>query len=102
MPRGATFPYVTFGITSDRDWSTGSEPGSEHIVSLHVWSRAAGRHEAAAVLDAIAIALHDASPPLTGYRLVNLRREFSEVRRDPDGETWHGLVRFRAVTEPMP
>ena len=37
---------------------------------------------------------------LTGHRLINLRHEFSEARRDPDGETTHGIARFRAVTEP--
>jgi hypothetical protein len=39
---------------------------------------------------------------MSGVRLVNLRHEFSEVRRDADGETSRGLVRFRAVTEPAP
>lgn len=100
VPRGAAYPYVTFGITSDRDWSTATEGGSEHILTLHVWSRAAGRRESDAILDAVGAALHDAAPTLAGHRLVNLRREHSEVRRDPDGETYHGLVRFRAVTEP--
>lgn len=101
VPRGAAFPYVTFGITSDRDWGTATEAGSEHIVTLHVWSRAAGRREADAIVNALAGALHDAALTLDGHRLVNLRRELSEARRDPDGETFHGLVRFRAVTEPM-
>jgi hypothetical protein len=35
-----------------------------------------------------------------GHSLINLRHQHSEVRRDPDGETLHGLARFRAVTEP--
>ena len=39
VPRGAELPYVTFGQSTARDWSTGSEAGSEHIVTLHVWSR---------------------------------------------------------------
>jgi len=30
-----------------------------------------------------------------------VRHELSEVRREPDGETYHGFVRFRAVTEPL-
>jgi len=36
---------------------------------------------------------------LSGHRLINLRHEFSEARRDSDGETFHGIARFRAVTE---
>ncbi len=38
---------------------------------------------------------------LAGHRLVNLRQEFAEHRREPDGETIHGIARFRAVTEPV-
>lgn len=44
-------------------------------------------------------ALHDQPLALTGHRLINLRHEFSDVRRDADGDTFHGTVRFRAVTE---
>lgn len=99
VPRGAAFPYVTFGLTSEKDWSTGTEDGTEHIVTLHVWSRGAGRHEAGNILAAIRGALHDQALALAGHRLVNLRQEFADVRRDPDGETFHGIVRLRAVTE---
>ncbi len=45
-------------------------------------------------------ALNDQQLSLDGHRLVNLRHELSEARRDPDGETYHGIARFRAVTEP--
>ena len=100
VPRGAAFPYVTFGQSTERDWSTGSEPGHEHLVTLHVWSRAAGGKEAQEIIGAVRAALHDQPLALTGHRLVNLRQEFAEVRRDADGETTHGLVRLRAVTEP--
>ena len=101
VPRGAAFPYVTFGLTSEKDWSTGSENGSEHVVTLHVWSRAAGRHEARTIVAAIKAALHDQSLALAGHRLINLRQEFADAQRDADGETFHGIVRLRAVTEQL-
>lgn len=101
VPRGSVFPYVTFGQSSERDWSTGSEEGCEHVLTLHVWSQAAGRKQAEEIMAAMRNALHDKTLALTGYRLVNLRHEFSDARRDPDGETIHGIVRLRAVTEPV-
>ena len=101
VPRGAPFPYVTFAQTIERDWSTGGEEGREHVVTLHVWSRAAGSKEAQEIVGAVRAAIHDQPLALAGHRLVNLRHEFSEVRRDADGETYHGLVRLRAVTEPL-
>lgn len=30
IPRAATFPYVSFGDGTVRDWSTGTEDGAEH------------------------------------------------------------------------
>jgi hypothetical protein len=102
VPERAAFPYVTFAPGMERDWSTGSGVGSEHAVTLHVWSRGGGRKEALAIMDTLCARLHDAALALTEHRLVNLRHESSDVRRDGDGETFHGIVRFRAVTEPSP
>jgi hypothetical protein len=99
VPTRAEFPYVTFAQTSERDWSTGSEDGAEHVLTLNVWSRGGGRKEAHEIIGAVRAALHDAALSLTGHRLVSLRHELSEARRDADGETWHGIVRLRAVTE---
>ncbi len=99
-PQGAPLPYVTFGPLSARDWSTGTDGGEEHSVTLHVWSRGRGKKQAHELLGCLRASLHDRALSLSGHRLVNLRHEVSEARRHPDGETVHGLVRFRAVTEP--
>lgn len=99
VPARAEFPFMTFGQSTERDWSTGTDAGSEHLLTLHVWSRGRGRKETEAVISAARQALHDQSLALAGHRLVNLRHEFSEARRDSDGETFHGIARFRAVTE---
>jgi len=102
VPRGAAFPYVTFGPSITRDWSTGTEAGAEHQVTLRAWTRNGGERDVHLVLDAIRAALDDADLALDGHRLVSLRHELSDATRDPDGETWNGAIRFRAVTEPSP
>jgi len=94
-------PYLTFGQSLLRDWSTGTESGDEHLVTLHVWSRADGRHQTHEIMHALRQALHEQMLTLDGHRLVNLRHELSEARREADGETYRGIVRFRAVTEPL-
>lgn len=99
-PQSPAFPYLTFAHSQVRDWDTGSEPGDEHLITLHVWSRATGRREAQAIMARIRTLLHDQVPALDGHRCVNLRHEFSEARREPDGDTIRGLTRYRAVTEP--
>jgi hypothetical protein len=99
-PANIAFPYITFGRTSIYDWSTGTESGTEQLFTLHVWSKAKGKKEAIEIMDEARAALDDRSLPLDGHALVNLRLEFSEVRFDDDQSVYHGLLRFRAVTEP--
>jgi hypothetical protein len=100
-PRNAVFPYVSIGQANVADWSTGTEAGAEHTLVLHTWSRVAGKKESYAIGAAVESVLHDASLALDGHHLVNLRFEFAEVTRDRDGITYHGVARFRAVTEPV-
>lgn len=101
VPQKSDFPYLTLGQSSVRDWSTGTESGDEHILTVHVWSRASGRKQTHEIMGALKSALHNRALTLAGHRLVNLRHEFSDARREPDGETYHGIVRLRAVTEPV-
>ena len=98
-PERARFPYITIGRTSVYDWSTGDDSGSEHLVTLHVWSRARGKAEAHAIIEAAEQALRDFSPDLEGHRLVGLFREFAEVYFDVEMELQHGLLRYRALVE---
>ena len=99
-PRGAAFPYVTLGEARVSDFSTGSEPGEEHQLTLHAWSRQGGHREAHLIAGALLQALDDAPLSLSDHRLVNLRFAVADVRRESDGRTYHALVRFRAMTEP--
>jgi len=99
-PREAAFPYVTLGETRIAALSAGSEPGLEHQLTLHAWSRQGGHREAHVIAGALLHALDDAPLALSGHRLVNFRFATADVRREADGRTYHALVRFRAVTEP--
>lgn len=99
-PRGVAFPYVTMGEARIADFSAGSEPGEEHQLTLHAWSRQGGHREAHMIAGALLQALDDAPLTLAGHHLVNLRFSVADVRREADGHTYHALLRFRAVTEP--
>jgi hypothetical protein len=100
VPREAGFPYVTLGEARVSDFSTGTEPGEEHQITLHAWSRQGGQREAHLISGALLQALDDAPLTLSEHRLVNLRFSVADVRREADGRTYHALVRFRAMTEP--
>jgi hypothetical protein len=100
-PRGAAFPYVTLGEARLIDASSDGGPTQEHQLTLHAWSRKGGHREAHVIAGALLAALDDAPLSLGGHRLVNLRFSIADIRRESDGRTYHALVRFRAITEPL-
>jgi len=71
------------------------------MLTLHAWSRDGGHQKAHAIAGALLQALDDAPLSLPDHRLVNLRFAVADVCREADGRTYHALVRFRAVTEPV-
>ncbi len=99
VPRGTALPYITFGPSSERDWSTSDDVAHELQVSLHVWTEALGRSQAEEIMTVVRTALHDQTLAVSGFRLINLRHENSALNRVSDGDTLQGIVRFRAVLE---
>lgn len=101
VPRHTKPPYITLGITRQQDWSTSTESGHEHLFTLHIWASNQGRKQADEI-QAKAEAVIEAAPlSMTDHILVNLVYQFSQIRRDPDGETMHGITRYRVTTEPL-
>lgn len=101
IPEEAVYPYLTLGRTTVIDWSTGTEDGSEHLLTLHVWAKGGGKQATYQIMDQVSTRLHDQHLPLDKHRLVNLQLQFAEARLEPESTTYHGILRFRAVTEPV-
>jgi hypothetical protein len=90
-------------LRSDRAWfaiGARAPRTAPSTISLHVWSRSGGKKQVQEILEAIKSVLHYRPLALPDHHLVNLRYELSEARLDPDGDTFHGIVRYRAMTEP--
>ena len=100
VPQSTDFPFVTIGEIRTNDWSTQTAKGHEHFLTIHSWSRAKGRKEVQAIMTILDGLLDGAALVLKDHALVNFSLVFWDARRDRDGETYHGLMRFRAVTEP--
>ena len=98
-PSNALYPYLTLGEARASGWK-GVEGGLEHDIKLYVFSRYAGRREVKRILSAVYDALHDVGLTLTGHDLINIRFVFADAFRRTDGETYQGVARFRAVTQP--
>jgi len=97
VPENASFPYVQIGRETSADYSTVDVTGSEVTINMDVWSQYKGSKEVKNLMDRIHTLLHDSSLSVTGHNLINMRLEFIDVLRDPDGITRHGIMRFRAV-----
>ena len=99
-PAGTSFPYVSCGDWLTRDFSTDGTRAHEHTLTLHVYSQQGGRLECEEITGEILQLLDDMPLAASDHHLVNMRFTFADMRREADGITYHGVVRFRAVTEP--
>jgi hypothetical protein len=100
VPGDAAMPYVVIGEDRESDWSTATESGSEHILSLHVWSRASGHKEAKLLCDAVRAALDGAALAVSGATLIDIRYQATQYSRESDGRTIRAALTFRAILEP--
>jgi hypothetical protein len=96
-PEPAGFPFITLGQSPLRDWSAGSEEGSEQRLTVHVWSPFGGKKHMQDVIKAVRTSLND-WPLASGRERITLNHEFSEARLDPEDDSFHGIVRYRAST----
>ena len=94
-PRGTPFPYIVLGDDIVSDWSTKTFQGSEHRLTLHVWSQTSRLHEVKDLLSLVAGALGALPRDLDGFRLVNLQFLTSRVLPGEDALTHHGLLDLR-------
>ena len=95
---GNSYPFITLGEETAIDYSTNNLVGAETTINVHIWSRYKGSKETKEIMDKIHDLLHDVSLTVSGVNLINLRFEYSDIMRDPDGITRHGVMRFRAIT----
>lgn len=86
-PDNPVYPYLTYGNVRSTDTSGDGAPQSTHQISLHLWSRYAGRSELLDLMRLVETAL-DAGLPHTVTPL------YLDVFRAPDGLTFHGLLRL--------
>tara|TARA_R100001510_G_C7644566_1_gene201981 strand:- start:361 stop:762 length:402 start_codon:yes stop_codon:yes gene_type:complete len=97
VPESTSFPYVVLGEDNIQEFGTKDVDGTDTTLTLHIWSEYKGSKETKEIMDRIHDLLHDSSLSVSGFNLINLRFEFSDIMRDPDGKTRHGVMRFRAV-----
>jgi hypothetical protein len=98
-PRGAQPPWLAFGETKMRDWSTASGRGVEILAAIEARSVEPGSRQAFDLAERVAAQLDDAALALADWRLVRLAHVATEARRENDGRYARVAIRFRALLE---
>lgn len=96
---GRSLPCIIVADLVSSDYSTATEAGEEHLLTLEVWSEAGGRKLAEDIAQRIRTLLHDATLDLAVHHLVNLQHRQTQSRRQPKAKQHVAEMRFRAVTE---
>lgn len=89
-----SFPFITIGDQAGAENGADSMLAVEMEITLHAWSRAAGRKECLDILSAMVKALHDVPMLVTEGVVVYLNYASHSTSRDGDGETYHGQIVF--------
>ncbi len=98
-PRGMEPPYALFADAQLRDWSADLSPGAEQFFTIGVTSTMRGLTEALELAQRIVSLLNEAPLVLQDHRLIDLRFQSMETRRDQNGRIARVNLRFRATTE---
>ena len=90
-------PRITIGDQSGDEQGGDSFDAAEMTITLHAWSRSPGRKECLDMISAMIDALHKKDLAVADGVLVYLNYDAHETQKDPDGETYHGIVRFTGL-----
>lgn len=92
------FPYIALGDLTATDWSTKTTRGLQIVVPIHAYSQVS-KKEVIEILDRVFDLLQSGGLNLEGHELIAMRFEYNEIILEPDGITYHGVIRFKAYTE---
>jgi len=94
VPENTSFPYVKVGDQTMVDDGTKDKKGSDFTLIVHTFSRYRGSKEIKEIMSLVYDVLHESSLTISGA-MNNMRFEFSDIIKEPDCLTTHGVQRFR-------
>ena len=97
VPEGTAYPYVSIGDDVLSDWGSHTFDGASCDVSVHSWARELGRKSVKDIMARVYTLLHNVDLSVSGFSTVACRMENEQTFLDPDGETYHGVQRFKII-----
>lgn len=96
VPQEEHFPYVVIGEDDARPWGNDCTNGLESLITIHAFSRYAGRMEAKDIGAAIYRVLHNAKlMDNSGVYAAVCTLDTQTTMAEDDGATRHLVIRFR-------
>jgi Protein of unknown function (DUF3168) len=93
-----SFPYATIGEFICSETDTLGEQAVDMDVTVHLWSRQPGMQECQQLMTIAKDTLDRAVLPASGFQWVTTIWQYAQTLREPDGQTRHGILRFRVMT----
>jgi hypothetical protein len=93
-PPDAVAPYLVIGADIVSDWSTKTETGHEHRLSVNAWDAGPGSAGAKRLIGAVEDLLSGLSGSADEHSIVSVRLLRSFVLTDPEGWS-QGVAEFR-------
>lgn len=97
----SVFPYIVVGEDSLVNWDTDTELGGRASITIHTWSRYAGKLEVKQIQANVYDALHNAELTIPGHACVMCSFAQSDSFLDVDGKTRHGVSIFDMLIEKL-
>lgn len=102
VPRDIKPPYITFGESLHFDWSTSTEQGMEHEITLQTWSRNAGRKQLFDIQEIITQMVSQLPVgSMQEHHLINITHEETRIEPRQSGRNFLATSTLRAVSEPI-
>lgn len=95
------YPYVEVGMIVIGPFDTSSETGFDFLARIHTRSRSGSMEEAKLIQGQIYDRLHRGAINVSGYKLITIQRERSEMLNAPDG-SFHGVCEYRGLIDKQP
>ncbi len=99
VPADSSFPYIVIGEISAKTLDTQGHRGRDVTATIHSYSRGRGMKEIKDIMSAIFESLHDGTLAVAGQTIILCQETSADAFIDGDGETRHGIQKFRIITE---
>ncbi len=101
VPAGSDLPYISIGELRTRPFDTQQSQGMEVQATIHSYARGKGSKDLKNIMTMIRQSLHYVDFAVTGQSLILCQETESDIALDADGETRHGVQRFRIIIEEL-